>query len=70
MIGLIHYATATSRVDAEDYFVKRMRVVSEIGDSESRHSNADGLVDDALRALGYHKLADAYFDALDGCWYA
>jgi len=39
-------------------------------DMEYRHSEADKLVIDYLRAKGGHEMADAYQIALKGVWYA
>lgn len=54
----------------EDEALKKLAEIVADGDPEGAHRNADELVRDALRALGWTRLADAYWKASDDWWYA
>lgn len=54
----------------EAEFVAEMKVINADRNEELAHIKADALVTEALRELGWHKLADAYDDDTVTRWYA
>ena len=52
----------------ESEYIKKMRVQVDNGDTEDAHVNADELLCEFLKKLGYEKLVDEY-EKVDK-WYA
>lgn len=57
----------------EDEFLTRMEAIvknGRFGDRESDHLNADGILVEALRAVGWARLADAWERGSEDWWWA
>lgn len=55
----------------EDEALERLAAACEVGDEEDEHNAGDAIARDALRALGWTRLADALQARAEaGWWYA
>lgn len=63
-----HGATKPTRPMSPEKFAETMQACRDIGDQEARHGDADDLLCEVLRSLGYDKGIDI-FNAMDK-WYA